>query len=121
VILADTSVWVDHLRRPEAALVSALLANQVVVHPFVIGEIALGSLARREQTLRNLRRLPGAVTASDAEAMSLIEREQLLGLGIGYVDVHLLASARLTPGTTIWTRDRRLAAVATKLGLAQSP
>jgi hypothetical protein len=118
VILVDTSVWIDHLGRSNADLASALNAGQVVVHPFVIGEIALGALAQRERTLRGLKRLPPAVVATDAEVTSLIEREQIFGLGIGYIDVHLLASARLTPGTWLWTRDRRLAQVATRLGLA---
>jgi hypothetical protein len=121
VILVDTSVWIDHLRRPDDGLAKALGDAKVVAHPFVIGEIALGALARRELTLRNLRGLPAAVVATDSEAASLIEREQLFGEGIGYVDVHLLASARLTPETRLWTRDRRLARVAARLGLAWSP
>jgi hypothetical protein len=121
VILVDTSVWVDHLRRPDAALAKALGEGQVVAHPFVISEIALGALGRRELTLRSLEGLPTAVVATDAEARSLIEREHLFGIGIGYVDVHLLASARLTPGTWLWTRDRRLARVAAGLGLAWPP
>jgi hypothetical protein len=121
VILVDTSVWIDHLRRRDAGLATALGQAQVAVHPFVIGEIALGALARREATLRNLRGLPTVVVATDAEATSLIEREQLFGIGVGYVDVHLLASARLTPGTWLWTRDHRLARVAARLGLAWSP
>jgi hypothetical protein len=121
VILVDTSVWIDHLRRPDARLVKALGEATVAIHPFVIGEIALGAIAQRALTLRNLRGLPGAVVASEAEAASLIEREQLFGSGIGYVDVHLLASTRLTPGTWLWTRDRRLSRVSTRLGLAWSP
>jgi predicted nucleic acid-binding protein len=121
MILVDTSVWIDHLSRRDADLAAALTANQVVVHPFVIGEIALGALAQRERTLRSLRGLPSAVMATDAEVMSLIERETIFGEGVGYIDVHLLASARLTPATRLWTRDRRLARVAMRLGLAPPP
>ena len=121
MILVDTSVWVDHLRRPDLDLARALSAGQVLTHPFVIGEIALGALAQRDQTLRNLKRLPCVVVATDAEVWSLIESERLFGIGVGYVDAHLLAAARLTPGTLVWTRDRRLARVVAQLGLAPSP
>lgn len=121
MILVDTSVWIDHLRRPEAKLVKALADGRVLAHRFVIGEIALGAIAQRTATLGNLRGLPEAVLATDAEVTSLIEREQLFGVGIGYVDVHLLASTRLTSGTGLWTRDRRLAGVAARLGLAADP
>ena len=87
-------------------------------HPFVLGELALGNLERRAEILRMLRRLPQATSASHGELLEFIDREVLFGRGIGYVDAHLLAAARLTAGTKLWTRDRRLQAVAAQLGLA---
>jgi predicted nucleic acid-binding protein len=120
VTLVDTSVWIDHIRAPEEGLVRLLSADRVLMHPHVIGEVMLGSLRQRAVVLRELRLLPQAVLADDDEALEFIEREALFGLGIGYVDAHLLASARLTGGTKLWARDRRLAAVATRLGLAFS-
>ena len=118
MILADTSVWVDHLRRRSSLLVEALAAGQILIHPFVIGELALGHLVPRESVLRDLQELAQSIVASQNEVLEFIERESLQGLGIGYVDVHLLASARLTVGTSLWTRDRRLHRVAEKLKLA---
>ena len=117
MILADTSVWIDHLRRSEARLVALLSDNQVLMHPFVVGEIALGSLARRGAVIEILEELPQVAVATHGEVMALVERERLNGLGIGYVDVHLLASARLA-GAGLWTRDQRLLSAAEKLGLA---
>jgi predicted nucleic acid-binding protein len=118
VILVDTSVWVDHLRSASAIL-SALLDNGGVLgHPFVLGELALGNLRQRDDFLQVLRRLPQATGASHLEVLQFIEREALYGRGIGYVDAHLLAAARLTAGSKLWTRDRRLQTVAGQLGLA---
>lgn len=118
MILADTSIWIDHLRRSDPLLASRLSRKQVIVHRFVIGELALGSLPKRDATLASLRRLPFAVQASDSEVQILIESAPLHGIGIGYVDAHLLASVRLTPGASLWTRDRRLHAAADRLGIA---
>lgn len=115
MILVDTSVWVDHLRGGDVRLSGLLDAGQVLVHPFVIGEIALGSLRRRDVILPALADLPPAVVATDAEVLDMIDRRSVSGLGIGWVDAHLLASARLTSGATLWTRDRRLARVAAAL------
>jgi predicted nucleic acid-binding protein len=120
VILVDTSVWVDHLRLGEPALTELLIQNQVVVHPFVLGEISLGNLRRRDEVLGSLANLPPVMAASDSEVLGFIEAAELHGLGIGYVDAHLLAAARLAPGVTIWTRDKRLKATAETLGLAQA-
>jgi predicted nucleic acid-binding protein len=117
VILVDTSVWVDHLRAGDPALAGLLETGRVLAHPFVIGELALGHL-RQRQLLRWLHDLPAAPTATDAELLSFIERHALAGSGIGYVDAHLLASARLG-AAALWTRDARLAAVAERLGLAR--
>src|ERR1700753_614805 len=101
MILVDTSVWIDHLRHGDAALSKLLHARQIMAHPFVVGELALGSLRQREAVLSALRDLPQSLVASDSEAQTFIERHKLYGLGIGYVDVHLLAA-------TFLNRDARL-------------
>jgi len=88
------------------------------MHPFVIGELALGHLRRRAVILATLRDLPQATVAHDDEVMRLIGQHTLFGIGIGYVDVHLLAAMRLTPGVSLWTRDKRLSAIAERLSLA---
>jgi hypothetical protein len=118
VILVDTSVWVEHLRADNEILIELLEGGEVLGHPFVIGELALGSLRRRDAFLSDLRDLPQATIAWDDEVLDLIDHEVLFGRGIGYVDAHLLAAARLTAGSKLWTRDRRLHAVAAQLGLA---
>jgi hypothetical protein len=118
VILADTSVWVDHLRRGDKTLAALLDAGTVLVHPFVIGELALGNLRQREILLNALADLPHASVATDAEVLHFIERHALSGRGIGYIDAHLLAAAKLTAGAELWTNDKRLHAVAVQLGLA---
>jgi predicted nucleic acid-binding protein len=118
VILADTSVWVDHLRHGEKELADLLDRSQIVVHPFVVGELALGNLKPRDQILRALSELPQTVVATEAEVLRLIERHVLFGIGIGYIDAHLLTAVVLTPGTLIWTRDKQLLGAASKLGLA---
>jgi len=117
VILIDTSVWVEHLRQGLPRLASLLQEGEVLIHPWVIGELACGNLSNRRQVLELLQGLPVATVASDAEVLRLIERDQLMGRGIGYVDAHLLASARLSHGR-LWTYERRLAAVAEGQGLA---
>jgi predicted nucleic acid-binding protein len=118
MILVDSSVWIDHLRSGNAKLAGLLENGQVLVHPFVIGELALGNLKKRAQILTNLQDLPEAVVARDDEVLRFIGRHALHGRGIGYVDAHLLASARLTPDGSLWTRDKRLHAAAKRLGLA---
>lgn len=121
MILVDTSVWVDHLRHKDRRLAALLEDGRVLAHPFVIGEIALGNLRQRALVLGALQDLPQATVAAEAEVLHFIEREGLAGLGIGYVDAHLLAATRLTAGASFWTRDRRLAAVAARLSLAAAP
>lgn len=121
MILIDTSVWVAHLRVGEPALAGLLEAGQVLVHPFVIGELALGQMRRRQTFLALLKDLPAAVTATEQEMLPFIERHDIAGQGIGYVDAHLLAAVQLTAGASLWTLDRRLAAVAADLGLARPP
>ena len=118
MILVDASVWVDHLRRNNAALVELLNGGRVLVHPFVIGEVALGQMRQREVILAALLDLPRAQVATAEEVMTFIERHNLYGRGVGYVDVHLLAAARLTTDATLWTNDQRLHVVADALGLA---
>jgi predicted nucleic acid-binding protein len=119
VILVDTSVWIDHLRAGNKILLRLLENEQVGTHPFIVGELALGNLRRRKQVLGELRRLPRITVADDAEVLHFIEQAALFGRGIGYIDAHLLAAVRLTPGTQLWTRDRRLHAVADELRLAK--
>jgi predicted nucleic acid-binding protein len=118
VILVDTSVWIDHLRRGDAELASRLQVGQVLAHPWVTGEIALGHLSRRSEILGLLNNLPQATSATEFEVLTLIDTHQLFGQGIGYVDAHLLAATMLTADARLWTRDKRLAAVATRHGLA---
>lgn len=117
MILVDRSVWVDHLRDGDEMLRSLLDRNLVLAHPWVVGELALGSLSRREEILGLLGALPQAAVATVPEVAGLIEVNKLYGLGIGYVDVQLLAATLLTPDATLWTRDKRLAAVAQRLGI----
>jgi predicted nucleic acid-binding protein len=117
MVLADTSVWIDHFRSGEARLSQLLDRQQIVAHEFVIGELALGSLRQRDVVIGALRHLPRAIKASDDEVLQFIERYSLHGLGIGFIDAHLLASTKLTPDTVIWTRDKLLTKLATKLNI----
>jgi predicted nucleic acid-binding protein len=119
VILVDTSVWIDHLRSGEPRLASLLEAGQVCVHDFVIGELACGSLRARSTVLGLLATMPRAGRAEEDEVLGLIERFQLMGRGIGYVDAHLLASSMIAHAR-LWSRDRRLVAIAAELGVACS-
>lgn len=117
MILVDSSVWIDHLRRHDAVLAALLSRGQVLAHPFVIGEIALGSLRQRADILSALHDLPKGVVADDDEVMAFIDRHALIGRGIGYIDTHLLASVRLSPDATLWTRDKRLREIAASVAV----
>jgi len=117
MLLVDTSVWSDHLRRHDAALARLLEAGEVLVHPFIIGEIACGLFPRRAETLALLSALPAAPLLGLSEVLGFIERHALAGRGVGFVDIHLLASARVA-GAKVWTRDKRLADAAAGLGVA---
>lgn len=117
MILVDTSVWVDHLRRGNARLAEYLRLGEVLTHPFVIGEIACDNLSRRNLILDSLRELPSAVVAQDEEVYQLLKEKRLWGKGIGWIDVHLLASVLLTR-SRLWTLDRNLAKVASGLQIA---
>ena len=119
MILVDTSVWIDHLRKGDKELVRLLLDTQVLIHPFVVGELACGNLENREEILGLLSDLPAVDVASHTEILYFIDQRQLMGRGIGYVDAHLLASISLTPSARLWTRDKRLAQVAADLNLAR--
>lgn len=118
MILADTSVWVNHLRRRNPPLARLLEAGQILAHPFVIGELALGYLEPRDLILRDLYDLPQSVVASYPEVLHFINEQRLFGRGIGYVDAHLLTAVRLTADAALWTHDKRLHAVANRLALA---
>ena len=119
MILVDTSVWIDHLRKGNAKLNSLLLNAAVLVHPFVIGELACGNLSNRNRILSLLGDLPASRVADDQEVLFYIERNDLMGRGIGYVDAHLLASVSLSSPSRLWTVDRKLKDAAIKLGLAK--
>lgn len=115
MILVDTSVWIDHLRHGEQALVTALEGESVLTHPLVIGELACGNIRNRTEFLDLMGRLPTPPVASDLEALELIDRHKLNSKAIGYIDVHLLASTLLLPTARLWTKDRRLSMIASKL------
>ena len=121
MILVDTSVWIMHLRHGDVGLGRLLGVGRVLAHPFVTGELALGNLRQRDVVLQALQNLPQAVVAADDEVLRFIGRHALSGLGIGYIDAHLLAAARLTPGASLWTRDKRLATAAKRLNLSGGP
>ncbi|HWG03890.1 MAG TPA: type II toxin-antitoxin system VapC family toxin [Beijerinckiaceae bacterium] len=118
MILVDTAIWIDHLRVGDEGLAELLESSRVLIHPFVIGELALGDLRQRGPILGYLHGLPSAVVATDREALHFIETHALARLGIGYIDVHLLASTFLTVGASFWTRDKHLSDVAERLGIA---
>jgi predicted nucleic acid-binding protein len=118
MILVDTSVWIDHIGQSEPILVELLLHDRVRIHPYVTGEISLGSLRDRPAVLRALNDLPRVPVATPDEVLFLVEQQQLFSRGIGYVDASLLASAKLQPGVTIWTRDKRLKKIADALALS---
>ena len=118
MILADTSVWIDHLRSGDEALGRLLERGEVVGHPFVVAEVALGSLRARDEVLGLLDGLASLPVAEVREVRALIEARRLFGRGVGFVDASLIASCLIVPGTTLWTRDRRLAAAAAELGIA---
>ena len=116
MILVDTSVWIDHLRVGNPRLKGLLLENTVLTHPFIVGELACGSLNNRQTIMSLLCTLPEAVSADHDEVLTLLEDEHLYGCGIGWIDAHLIASARLSHAG-IWTLDRCLARIASGLGI----
>ena len=117
MVLVDTSVWVAHLRDGTIGLEERLEEGEVVCHPFIVGELACGNLKNRSEVLSLLQALPQAVLAEDEEVIQFIENHRLMGKGLGYIDVHLLASANLMKAP-LWTIDRHLNEVCSKMGLA---
>lgn len=118
MILVDTSVWIDHLRTGDEDLAALLNNSQVLMHPFVLGELACGNLHNRNELLALFKDLPRVTVATDDEVLFFIERHALMARGIGYVDAHLLAAVTLGGVTRLWTRDKHLRIVADTLGLA---
>lgn len=119
-ILIDTSVWIEHFREPQDRMVALVTSGQARLHPFVIGELALGSIRDRSRFLGFLSTLPSVAVAVDAEVLAYIEDQALHGTGIGLIDAHLLASCA-TGAARLWTFDKRLQAQAERLGLAYTP
>lgn len=119
MILVDTSIWIDHFRNSDDELVSLLNSGSVLIHPFIVGELALGNLKQRDSILGSLCDLPRINIATNEEVLGFIGRTSLHGMGIGFIDAHLLASTLLTPSSVIWTRDKRLHAAAVRLGIGK--
>lgn len=115
LILVDTSIWIDHLRATDDLLVTLLEGGMVAMHPFVVGELALGNLRDRWSIIRYLATQPMLDPVDDVSVLGFIDENKLAGRGIGYVDAHLLAAVAMTDGVGLWTRDRRLAAIALEL------
>jgi len=117
-ILVDTSVWIDHLRKKDDHLVNLLQHNQVLIHPMIRGELACGCLHNRDQFLSLLNNLPKAAEATHDEVFFCLEKHMLMGKGVGFVDLHLLASTLLSNNALLWTRDRRLQNLAQLLNVS---
>jgi predicted nucleic acid-binding protein len=120
MILVDTSIWIDHLRKGNNTLSLLLEQDLVLIHQFIVGELACGSMVNRHEILGLLRTLPAVTAAGHDEVLQLVEAKHLFGLGIGWIDVHLLASARISHAL-LWTSDRRLKRAAESIRIAYSP
>ena len=118
MVLVDTSVWIDHFRGNDSVLAELLIKNNVLTHPFVRSELALGNLRQRDSILNLLDNLPQASVAYAEEIIFFIEKNALFGLGIGLIDAHLLASTQIAQNTKLWTRDKKLLSAAVQLNLA---
>ena len=116
MILVDTSVWIDHFHHSDEGLKELLLSNQVCIHPFILGELCCGNISNRKEVLSLLRTLKSIDLVLDEEAFMLIEERKLFGKGLGFIDIHLLASA-LIHHVPIWTRDQSLKRIAGELGV----
>jgi hypothetical protein len=116
MVLVDTSVWIDHFRSGNAALATLLNKGEVAIHPFIIGELACGNLTNRKEIISLLHALPHVKKADDDESLFFIETHKLMGLGIGLIDIHLLASCKLE-NMPLFTRDKRLRLAAEHLGV----
>ncbi len=117
MILADTSVWIRHFRKSDDELIAHLNIGFVACYPFIIGELACGNLGNRSEILTLLQALPSVPIAETPEILAFIENQSLMGRGLGYIDVHLLASA-IIGNAVLWTYDRRLSEAATELGVS---
>lgn len=120
MILADTTVWVDHFRNPEPGLLEHLAMNGILMHPMVIGELACGNLSNRKTVLRELLSLPRVPEPTHESVLSLIESKEFMGRGVGFIDFHLLCSVLRQGDVSLWTRDNRLNRIAGDLGKAFS-
>lgn len=120
-VLVDTSVWVDHFRNCNDALIQLLAFDLVMMHPMVLGEIACGTPPNRAQTLSDLEKLQQTQQASVRELIAFVERERLFGIGCGLVDLQLLASTMMTAGVELWTLDKRLSVLAERFGVMYQP
>ena len=116
MVLVDTSVWVSHLRDGNTGLEKLLNAGEVLCHPFIVGELACGKLKNRHEILTHLQSLPKAILAEDGEVLKFIENHELMGKGLGYIDVHLMAAAVLTD-VPLWTFDKTLDKITKKIGI----
>lgn len=121
LVVVDSAIWIDHINKGDAELASLLRSKRVRLHPMIVGEVALGSVAKRDVVLRELQELPALGMVSHAEVMAMIEWLKLWSTGIGYVDAHLLASTRQAAGCELWTPDKKLHVQAERLGVAYSP
>ena len=115
-MLVDTSIWVDHLRKRNSTLVKLLESGDVLTHPLVIGELACGNLAQRTKVLTALTELPSVSSASNEEVLELLETRKLMGRGLGWIDLHLLASSMIAR-VPLWSADKRLSGVAREIGV----
>jgi predicted nucleic acid-binding protein len=118
MILVDTSIWIDHLNKSNAELIKLLKSNRVCVHPFIIGELSCGNISNRDEILSLLKALPRAEPALEEEVFTLLDNKKLFGIGLGFVDVNLIASA-LIHGVKIWTYDKSLKKIAKKLDICK--
>ena len=116
MVLVDTSIWIDHFRKASGRLVSLLEAEEVVLHTFVLGELACGNLSNRKEIIALLHALPDATKVEDDELLLFIERRRLMGRGIGLIDLHILASCCID-SCLLWTRDKRLRVVAKEMNI----
>lgn len=120
-VLVDTTVWVEHFRKPSPVLAALLAAEGALTHPMVLGEVACGTPPQRQRTLADLRSLQLPSLASLREVMAFMDGERIHGLGCGFVDMNLLISTLLTPGVELWTLDKRLNELALRFNVAHRP
>ena len=117
MVLVDTSIWISHFRKNNSHLKKLLLDESVACHPFIIGELACGNIKNRKEIISLLQALPQALVAENDEVLQFIEQKKIMGMGIGLIDVHLLASALLT-NLSLWTADKRLHTTASKFNIS---